>query len=113
MSSAGIDACFWKTLELVDRLRPVDIQEARERTVREQAAAGLAARAVVRLVLRVHDALHRRAAVGAGEIEAAVHGHLRTKGRDFLRKLLASFLAQPLDPFVQHRLRGLKEALDL
>ena len=45
--------------------------------VGEQLAAGLAARAVVGLVVGVDDALHRRAAVGAGLAEAAVHRHRR------------------------------------
>ena len=41
-------------------------QEARERAVGEQASAGLARRAVVRLVVGVDDPLDRRAARGAG-----------------------------------------------
>ena len=49
-------------------------------------AAGLAARAVVALVLGVHDALHRRAAHGTRLIERAVHGHLRPERGDLLRE---------------------------
>src|SRR5690606_33807294 len=53
-------------LELVEGLGPALLQEARERSVREELAARLALRAVVRLVVRVADALHGRAADGAG-----------------------------------------------
>ena len=52
-------------------------------------AAGLAARAVVGLVLGVDDALHRRAADGARLAEAAVHRHLRPERGDLLREAVA------------------------
>src|SRR5262245_51407098 len=54
-----------RALQLVDAARPVVLEETRKRPIREQPAAGLTARAVVGLVLRVADALHGRAAVGA------------------------------------------------
>src|SRR5256885_17132189 len=47
------------TSKIINRLRPVPMQQSRERPVGEQLAAGLAARAVVRLVLCVDDALDR------------------------------------------------------
>src|SRR6185369_13125563 len=55
----------------VDRPRPVVLEQARQRPVGEQAALGLAHRAVVALVRGVDDALHRRAAGGTGQLEAA------------------------------------------
>src|SRR5258708_25542772 len=48
------------------------LEQARERAVGEDLAAGLAARAVVGLVLGVHDALHRRAAHRAGFAKSSV-----------------------------------------
>ena len=62
------------------------MQQPRERPVREQLPSGLAAGAVVRLVLGVDDVLDGRAAVGAGLAVAAVDGHLGTEGGDFLRE---------------------------
>src|SRR5262249_3485888 len=53
-------------LELLERLRPVRLEELREGAVREELALGLALRAVVRLVVAADDSLHGRAAVGAG-----------------------------------------------
>src|SRR5207247_9328977 len=66
-------------LQLLQRLRPVLMQETRERTVREEAAARLTARAVVGLVVRVNDPLHGRAAVGTRLAVAAVHRHVGTE----------------------------------
>src|SRR5678810_509334 len=45
-------------LELLETLRPVLLEQPRQRAVGEQAAFGLAGRAVVRLVVGVDDALH-------------------------------------------------------
>src|SRR5258708_21126791 len=68
--------------QVVDRLRPVAVQQPRKRPVGEELAAGLAAGAVVRLILGIDDALHRRAADRAGLAGAPVHGHAFAKGRD-------------------------------
>ena len=60
-------------------LRPVAVEQARQRAIGEQLAAGLAGRAVVGLVLGVADALHRRAADRARLAVLAVHRHLRAE----------------------------------
>src|SRR5512134_1696961 len=52
--------------DVVDRLGPVVLEQARERPVREQLPPGLAARAVVARVLGVDDPLDRRPADRAG-----------------------------------------------
>src|SRR5215213_9931300 len=101
MSSEGIDARFRKTLELVNGLRPVDVEQPRKGAIGEQLAPGLASRAVICLVVGVDDALHGRAAVGAGEVVPAVDGHLGTEGRDLLREAAAGLGAEALDPLVQ------------
>src|SRR5688572_25710016 len=96
--------------ELVQGAGPVALEQARERPVRKEPAAGLARRAVVDLVLGVDDALHRRAADGAGFPVPAVHGHAFAEGRDLLREGVAGLLAQPLGPLAKHLLRGVVEA---
>src|SRR5688572_31109982 len=58
--------------QLLDRAGPVVAQQSRQGPVGKDAAPGLAARAVVHLVLRESHALDGGAAVGAGLAEAAV-----------------------------------------
>src|SRR5262245_25428511 len=96
--------------QLVQRARPVVLQQLRERAVLQDAPAGLATRAVVALVLRAHDALDRRGAHRTGLAEAAVHGHVGAKGRDLLRKTVAGLAAQALDPLREHGARCFVEA---
>src|ERR1700758_3810000 len=68
-------------LEVFERPRPVPSQKLRKRPIDEQLAAGLASRAVVRLVFRVDDSLDGIAANGTGLPVAAVHGHALPKRR--------------------------------
>src|SRR6185436_2340037 len=96
-------------LQLLERLRPVLLHQPRQHAVGEQAAAGLAGGAVIGLVLGVEDALHRRAADGAGLAVAAVHGHLRAEGGDLLGEVVAGLRAQAGDPLAQHLLRRREE----
>ena len=77
----------------------------------EDAAAGLALRAVVRLVLRVDDALHGRAAVGAGLVVPAVHGHVGPERGDLVGPPVARLLDQLVSPLSQGRNRCLEQAL--
>src|SRR5436190_23366204 len=72
------------TIQLVDRARPIFFQEPRERAVGEQTSFRLAARTVVRLVVRITNALHGRAAHGTGQTIASVDGHTFAKGGHFL-----------------------------
>ena len=86
------------SLQLVDVARPARLQQPRQRAVRQHAAAGLAARAVVRLVVGIDDALHRRAAHGAGLAVAAVHRHVVAERRHLLPESRAGLGAQPVGP---------------
>jgi hypothetical protein len=78
-------------LELLDRLRPIGVEQPRERAIGEELAAGLAARAVVALVLGVDDVLHLRATRRAGLAELAVDGHLGPKGGHLLGEFALRF----------------------
>src|SRR5579872_1485221 len=96
----GRSRCYASSvlLEVVDRFRPVVLQEPRERPVGEELPAGLAPRAVVALVFRIDDPLHRRAANGAGQLEAPVHGHGRMERGHLRRKSTAGFGAELVGP---------------
>ena len=66
--------------------------------VGQDLAAGLAAGAVVRLVVGVADSLNRRAADRARLVETAVDGHLGSKRRNLLGERLAGLGAKAVDP---------------
>ena len=95
-----------EVLEFVDAARPVRLEQAGQRAVGEQLAAGLAGGAVVALVGGVPDALHRRAARRARLAVLAVHGHLGVERGHLLRELLAALGAQQLHPLGEHRHAG-------
>src|SRR5512144_924647 len=90
------------SLQLVDVARPARLEQARERAIGEHLSAGLTARAVIGLVLRVDDPLHRSAADRARLTEAAMDCHLRTERGHFLGEFAARLRAQPLGPLDQH-----------
>ncbi len=100
-------------LEFVQVPGPVVFQQARERAVGEDLAAGLAAGAVVRLAVGVADALDRGRAVRAGLAEAAVDGHVGAEGRDALGEAVARLGAEAVDPFAEDFSRGCVEDFDL
>ena len=102
-----------ETLELVDGLRPVLPEQAREGAIGQQLAAGLAARAVVGLVVGVADALDGGAADRARLPVAAVHRHVRAKGGHLLGEVVAVVGAQPGDPVGKRRAGRLVQARDL
>ena len=108
MQPAGTGA-----LQLVERSRPIIFQQPRQRAVGEDAASGLAARAVVGLVVGVADPLYGGAADRARFAEPAVDGHARAERRDFLGKAVAGLGAESLDPFEENLTRGGIEPLDL
>ena len=81
---------FLEGFELVEGAGPVGAEEAGEAAVGEDFAAGLAGGAVVGFVVGVADALDGCGAAGAGEIEAAVHGHVGAEGGDFFGEGLLS-----------------------
>src|SRR6266542_2328144 len=95
---------------LLERARPVGSEQPRQRAIREQLATRLALRAVVGLAVSKADALHGRAAVGAGLAVAAVHGHARPEGRHALGELAGRRLSQPHGPVVERRPRRVVEA---
>src|ERR1700741_1203781 len=83
--------CTLRTLLLfpiLNRPRPVVLEEPGEGAVGEQLAAGLATRAIVRLVLGIDDPLDERAANRAGLTKASMHGHAFAKGRYLFGKSL-------------------------
>src|SRR6185503_3033748 len=89
------------SLPLLDRPGPILLQQPRKRPVRQEPSSGLAAGAVVGLVVGVADSLNRRSADRAGFSEAAMHRHSFPKCGDLLRKLVSGLLPQTLDPFLQ------------
>ena len=93
--------------------RPIIFEKSRERAVGENATLGLAARAIVGLVVGVADALNGGAADRAGLTEAAVDGHARTERSDLLRKTIAGLGPEPLDPFDEDLTRGRVESLGI
>ncbi len=99
--------------KLVECAGPVGSEETREAAVGEDSAAGLAGGAVVGLVVGVADALDRRGAAWAWEIEAAVNGHIRTEGGDLLGETLLGFLVEAIDPGPERVSRGFVELLHL
>ena len=74
---------------------------------------GLAGGAVVRLVVGVDDALHRRAAHRARLAVLAVHRHLGAKRGDLVGEAVADLGAQPIGPPDQHLLAGRVQAGEL
>src|SRR5262245_22229885 len=75
-------------LQILESLRPVRLEQSRQRAIGEQPPRGLAFRAVVAFVFRVDDALHRRAAHRTRLLVFAVHRHLVVERGDFCRKAL-------------------------
>ena len=100
-------------LELLERARPVALEQPRERAIREQLSLRLAGCAVVRLVAGVDDPLDGRGAGGTRLAVASVRGHLGPEGRHLLRKAFTRLRAQSLDPDAQHRLRRREQPLAL
>src|SRR5262249_18707171 len=100
-------------LELFWRLRPILLQQHRERTIREQLAARLAARTVIRLVIGITNALYFASAHRTGLFEFPMHGHLGPERGYVLRKTVAGFPPQELDPVAECFLRGAVQPLDL
>ena len=102
-----------RLFQLLEALRPVAPEEAREGAVGEKAAAGLAGGAVVRLVLRVNDPLDVGTARGAGLPVLPVDGHLLAEGGDLLRERIARLAPEAIGPLDEGLLRRLVESRDL
>src|SRR5580658_10818355 len=80
--------------ELFESLRPIVFEQARKRSVRKQAAAGLAGRAVVGVVTSIHDSLNGRPAHGARLAVFPVHGHLGSEGGHLVGEAVADLRPQ-------------------
>src|SRR5436309_12805945 len=87
-------------------LRPILLEQQRQRTVGEQLAAGLAAGTVVRLVVRVTNPLHLRAADRTRTAELSMHGHAGPKGGNIFREPFAGFRQKRADPVGERLLSG-------
>src|SRR4051794_1881063 len=70
------------SLDIFDSPRPVLSQEARQGTIRQEPAFGLAARAVVGFVARITDPLHFCAARDTRLAVSAVDRHVGSKRCD-------------------------------
>src|SRR5688500_458025 len=95
--------------EFFERAWPVFTKQPRQRPIGEQAAAGLAVRAVVGLVRCVDDPLNRTTAIRARQPVAPMNSHPFTEGGDFFRKLLARLLLKQGDPARKRLVRCLVE----
>src|SRR5262249_57531404 len=89
--------------------RPIVPEQPRQRPVGEDSPFGLAAWTIVRLVVRVADALNWRPTHWARLAELAVDGHLRAESGHLLWKAVAHLLAEAFDPLAQHLLRRGKQ----
>ena len=96
-------------LHLLERTRPVLLEESREGAVGQDAAAILTLRAVVRLVRTAHDALYRRLAVRTRLAKLPVHGHAGMKSGHLVREAVAHFGSQALRPLAERRTRRVEE----
>src|SRR5215207_7700558 len=94
------------SFQVVEGARPALLEQPRKRAVGEDLTAGLAARAVIRLVLGVHDALHRRAAYGARLAVASMDGHVFPERGDLFGKPFTGLTPQAFRPFLEHLLGG-------
>src|SRR5690606_16696267 len=79
-------------LQLLDRLWPVPLEQARQATIGEQLALSLTAWTIVELVRGVTNALHRCCTNGTGLAVLAMNGHLLVKGGHLLRKRVPHFV---------------------
>src|SRR5688572_23564133 len=89
----------WSCFELLERSRPILLEESRHRAVGEQTTICLTALAIVRLVVRVPNALHRCAADRTWLLESSVHSHPVAKCRHLLGEGFPGLIAEAIDPF--------------
>src|SRR3954466_1968195 len=87
--------------QLIQRARPIRAQKPRQSAIGQQLATCLATRAVIRLVVRIPDALNFLAATRAGLTVSSMSGHPFAKRRYVLRELLARLGVELVDPNLQ------------
>src|SRR6516162_8929787 len=102
----GSHSTAFQRLELVEGARPVLAQQARERAVGQELAAGLARRAVICFVGCVADPLDLGTAARAGLAVSPVNGHPLAKCCDFFGEPAAGLGAETIRPFRQDDARG-------
>src|SRR5258708_6643231 len=88
-------------LKFLRGLWPILFEQQRERAIRQELAARLAVRTIIRLVVGVTDALDLSTAFRARLAEFSMHCHLRAKRSHVSGKPVASFLPQNFDPVRQ------------
>src|SRR5581483_10513431 len=95
--------------EFVERFWPIALEQSRQAAIGEKLSTGLTARAIVRFVIGIADALHGLPATRTGLPEASVYGHLFPKRRHTLREMIGRSGPKTIDPRPQRRLRRFKE----
>src|SRR3954468_3673145 len=79
--------------ELVDRARPILLQQPREGAIREEFSVGLASSTIVGLVVCISNSLNWRATHRAGLSVFPVNRHLVAERRDLRGKIAFRFFA--------------------
>src|SRR5690242_18760441 len=98
--------------QLLQRSRPVILEQSTQRSVGEDFAVRLTAGTVICLVLRIDDPLHGRTAPGAWLAETAVNRHAVAEGGHLFGEAIAHLPAQSVDPGQQRAPGRLEEAGD-
>jgi hypothetical protein len=94
-------------------LGPVLAQQSRQGAIGEQLSSCLAIRTVVGFVGRATYALDLCLTARARLFVSSMHGHSRSKRRNFLGKIIARFPPQALCPLEQTGADRRKQPLDL
>jgi len=85
-------------LQLLQRPRPILPQQPRQTPIRQHPPARLASRAVIRLVVRVPNALNFLPASRTSQSIPPMHRHILTKRSHLLRKARLRLTIQPVNP---------------
>src|SRR5579871_5285737 len=102
-----------QSFQLIERARPVRTQQARQTSVRQHLASGLAAGAIVGFFIGVPNPQNLFAAPRTRQPVASVHGHVFAERGDLLRKTLLRLCAQLVDPAPQSLPRRIEQPLPL
>src|SRR5258708_13217589 len=99
MPQAAVSIARPPLLQLLDRPRPIVFEQPRQGAVGQQLPPVLTRRTVVRLILRIHDALHTAPAYRTRLVVPAVDRHAVAERRHLLGEALADFAPQTFPPF--------------
>ena len=97
---------MFQSLQLFQSAWPVGPEEPGQASIREELSIGLAFGAIVAFVIRISNALHLFAARLARFSITAMYSHILAKRSDFLWKVDARFISQPIDPELERVSRG-------